>query len=181
MTDIPLATGGDDFPVHVFDALGVDPVMFSERIGGSVMVMEKRPDDGPVTVMTAGVSRLRTATGERVELAVEVQDGQQGAAFVALRIVCDDLATNRRVPPLHAPWRNDEPFLKGTRISAIVATGSRWGAAFDDVRDASGAVVGHVRTLRLLTDDEAAAVGSRGWDALIAEVGSVDALLDVTR
>jgi len=42
-------------------------------------------------------------------------------------------------------------------------------------------VVGHVRTLRLLTDGEAAIAGERGWDALVAEVGSVDALLDVER
>ena len=34
--------------------------------------------------MAAGVSRLPTDSGERVELAVEVLDGQQGAAQVAL-------------------------------------------------------------------------------------------------
>lgn len=104
-----------------------------------------------------------------------------GAARVALGIVCDDVAANRRVPPVEAPWRNSEPFLSGTRISAIVVTHSRWGTSFDDVRSADGAVLGHVRTLRLLTDAEASFVAENGWEALIETVGSVDALLDVTR
>lgn len=177
----PLAPGDDAFPHHVFDALGAPPHPLEERIGGSVMVVEKRPDGGPVTLITAGASRLPVDAGLPVELAVEVPDGQQGAALVALRIVCDDIATHRRTPPMGAPWRNGTPFLVGTRIAAILATTSRWGAAFDDVRGPDGAVVGHVRTLRLLTDGEAAVVVDRGWDALLATVGSPDALLDVTR
>jgi hypothetical protein len=168
------------FPEHVFDSLGAAPAPFPDLIGGSVRVVEKRPVDGPVTVMTLGASRLPTDSGERVELAVEVLDGQQGAALVALEIVCDDITRNRRVPPVGAPWRNSEPFLSGTRISAIMATGSRWGSEFDEVRH-EGAVVGHVRTLRLLTDAEASFTTARGWDALVAEAGSLDALLDVTR
>jgi hypothetical protein len=131
--------------------------------------------------MTAGASNLPTDTGDAVELAVEVVEGQQGAGFIALRIVCDDIAQNRRVPPVGAPWRNTEPFLTGTAITSIVATGSRWGAEFDDVRADDGTVVGHVRTLRLLTDAEAGVVASEGFDALRTRVGSVDALLDVER
>lgn len=173
-------TADQGFPEHVFDSLGVAPAPFPDLIGGSVRVVEKRPADGPVTVMTLGASRLPTDSGERVELAVEVLDGQQGAAHVALEIVGDDIARNRRVPPVGAPWRNSEPFLSGTRISAIMATGSRWGSEFDEVRH-EGAVVGHVRTLRLLTDAEASFATARGWDALVAEAGSLDALLDVTR
>lgn len=180
-SDIPLASGEDAFPTHVFDAFGVPPQLFEERLGGSVMVLEKQPAFGPITVMTAGASRLPTGSGERVELAVECVDGQQGAALVALRIVCDDMAMNHRVPPVGAPWRNSEPFLNGTGISAIVATGSRWGAELDDVRTSGGTVVGHVRTLRLITDAEAAFVAERGWDALVEQAGSIDALLDVTR
>jgi len=168
------------FPEHVFDALGIEPSVHTDRIGGMVTVVEKHPTDGPVVVMTAGASRLPTDTGERVELAVEVVDGQQGAARVALQIVCDDIAAHRRVPPVETPWRNSEPFLAGTRISAILATSSRWGSDFDDVR-ADGAVVGHVRTLRLLTDAEAAYAAAHGWPALVEAAGSVDALLDVTR
>lgn len=179
--DIPLAGGDDDFPTHVFEALGVPPLPFDDRIGGSVMVVEKRPEGGPVTIMTSGVSRLPTSSGERVELAVEVVEGQQGAALIALRIVCDDIAINRRVPPVGVPWRNREPFLTGTAITAIVAGGSRWGAEFDDVRDASGTTIGHVRTLRLLTDPEAEVVATHGWPALVTSTGSVDALLDVMR
>lgn len=179
--DIPVSAVSDDsFPLHVFHALGVDPLVYEERIGGSVMVVEKRPADGPITVMTSGASRLVTDSGERVELAVEVVDGQQGAALVALRIVCDDIATNRRVPPMLAPWRNDEPFLTGTAISAIMATPSRWGTSFDDVRNESGLVVGHVRTLRLLTDGEAMTATAAGWTALRDSVG-LEALLDVER
>jgi Suppressor of fused protein (SUFU) len=169
------------FPAHVFDALGTDPTVYDERIGGSILVIEKRPTDGPITVMTAGASKLPTDSGERVELAVEVIDGQQGAARVALGIVCDDMASNRRVPPVGRPWRNTEPFLTGTRISAIMVTPSRWGASFDEVRSAEGETLGHVRTLRLLTDAEAGFASANGWDALVAEAGSADALLDVTR
>jgi hypothetical protein len=176
--DVPLVPGEDAFPLHIFDALGLDPVVFKDRIGGSVMVIEKRPENGPVTILTSGVSRLETDSGERIELAVEVVDGQQGAAMVALRIVINEIATHRRVPP---PWRNGTPFLNGTAISALLVTPSRWGASFDDIRNEAGQVVGHVRTLRLLTDGEAAVAGERGWAALVAEVGSVDALLDVER
>lgn len=169
------------FPGHVFDALGEQPIMHPDPIGGAVRMVEKRPDCGPVTMMTSGASRLPTDSEESVELAVEVVDGQQGAARVALAIVCDDLAMNRRVPPVGTPWRNDEPFLRGTGISAILVTPSRWGAKFDEVRSEKGDLMGHVRTLRLLTDAEAAFVTANGWEALCEEAGSVDALLDVTR
>lgn len=169
------------FPEHVFDALGIDPIVWSDRIGDLVRVVEKPSGGGVITVMTSGASRLPSDAGERVELAVEVVDGQQGAAWIALKIVCDDMAVNRRVPPVDVPWRNGEPFLTGTRISAIVATPSRWGQPFDEVRSAEGALVGHVRTLRLLTDAEAAFVAASGWDALVEVAGSVDGLLDVTR
>lgn len=174
-------TDGLDFPRHVFDALGADPIAWEDRIGGAIRVVEKRPAVGPVTIMTSGVSLMPTDSGERVELAVEVLDGQQGAARIALGIVCDDIATNRRVPPVGAPWRNSEPFLTGTRISAIMVSPSRWGASFDEVRSAEGALVGHVRTLRMLTDAEASFASAEGWEALVTAVGSVDALLDVTR
>jgi len=182
MTDpTALTPATDAFPSHVFDALGLPPRVHDERIGGSVMVVSKHLPEGTVLVMTAGVSRLPVASGLPVELAVEVPRGQEGAALVALRIVCDDVAGRRRPPPLGTPWRNSEPFLSGTAISAIVATGSRWGAELDDVRDATGAVVGHVRTLRLLTDGEAELVAEHGWDVLVERAGSLDDLLDVTR
>lgn len=171
----------DAFPRHVFDALGAEPIVLQDKIGGSVMVVEKRPENGPITLITAGASRIPTDSGEKVELAVEVVDGQQGAALVAMRIVCDDIANNRRVPPVGTPWRNSEPFLSGTGISAILATGSRWGADFDEVRSEDGEVLGHVRTLRLLTDEEASCVSAEGWDALRDAAGNVDALLDVRR
>lgn len=100
---------------------------------------------------------------------------------MALRIVCDDIAQNRRTPPMGAPWRNGDPFLNGTQISALLATGSRWGASFDEVHDDAGTLVGHVRTLRLLTDAEAALVGERGFSALVQAAGSLDSLVDVTR
>jgi len=179
--DIPLARPDEAFPNHVYDALGVPPRPFDERIGGSVMVMDKHPADGPITIMTSGVSRFATDSGERIDLAVEVVDGQQGAAFVALRIVCDEVAMNRRVPPVLRPWRNGTPYLTGTAISALLVTPSRWGASFDEIRDGDGQVVGHVRTLRMLTDGEAAMAGREGWQGLLAAVGSVDALLDVER
>lgn len=169
------------FPEHVFDAFGVAPIMHPDPIGGAIQMVEKRPDGGPITMITAGASRLATDSGESVELAVEVVDGQQGAARVALAIVCDDMAINRRVPPVGTPWRNSEPFLRGTGISAILVAPSRWGAAFDEVRSETGELVGHVRTLRLLTDAEAGYVAANGWEALCEEAGSVDALLDVTR
>lgn len=155
--------------------------MQPDPIGGMVRVVVKRPEGAPITLMTAGASHLPTDTGESVELAVEVVEGQEGAARIALEIVCDDMAKNRRVPPVGAPWRNSEPFLTGTRISAIVVSPSRWGATFDEVRSAEGDLIGHVRTLRLLTDAEAGFVAANGWAALVEEVGSVDALLDVTR
>ncbi|MGV8881454.1 MAG: suppressor of fused domain protein [Rhodoglobus sp.] len=169
------------FPVHVFDALGVEPIMHGEPIAGAVRVVEKHPANGPITVMTLGASRLVTDSGERVELAVEVIEGQEGAARVALEIVCDDILKNRRVPPIGAPWRNSEPFLTGTRISALMVTPSRWGAAFDEIRSADGDLLGHVRTLRLLTDAEAGFAAANGWEALVAAAGSIEAVLDVER
>ena len=174
-------TDGLEFPRHVFDALGADPIAWEDRIGGAIRVIEKRPESGPITVMTSGASLMPMDSGERVELAIEVLDGQQGAARIALGIVCDDMHANRRVPPVGAPWRNTEPFLTGTRISAIMVTPSRWGSSFDEVRADDGAVIGHVRTLRLLTDAEAGVVSAQGWEALVAAAGSVDDLLDVTR
>lgn len=169
------------FPHHVFDALGAEPLVHETRIGGSVMVVEKRPENGPITLITAGASKIPTDSGEAVELAVEVLEGQQGAGVIALRIVCDDIAQHRRVPPVGTPWRNTEPFLRGTAISAILATGSRWGTAFDEVRAEDGELVGHVRTLRLLTDAEAGVVAADGYEALHDQAGSEEALLDVTR
>lgn len=70
----------DAFPHHVFDALGTEPLVLEERIGGSVMVVEKHPENGPITPIAAGAFWISTDSGERVELAVEVLDGQQGAA-----------------------------------------------------------------------------------------------------
>lgn len=63
----------------------------------------------------------------------------------------------------------------------MMVSPSRWGGSFDEVRSAAGEVVGHVRTLRLLTDAEASFASANGWDALVGAAGSVDALLDVTR
>lgn len=174
-------TESHDFPSHIYDALGVDPTVWADRIGGAVSIVEKRPAGGPITIMTSGASLLPTDSGARVELAVEVVEGQQGAARVALGIVCDDIATNRRVPPVGVPWRNAEPFLTGTRISAIMVTPSRWGASFDEVRSADDSLLGHVRTLRLLTAAEATVASTQGWDALVKQAGSIDALLDVER
>lgn len=178
---VQLSQGPDAFPVHVFDVLGVDPIRFEKRIGGAVQVVEKRPVGAPITIMTLGASRLPTDTGEAVELAVEIVDGQQGAAFVALQLVCNDIATRRRVPPLETPWRNDRPFLNNTEMSAIAVTGSRWGSEFDDVHDGLGRVLGHVLTLRLLTDAEADFMQAHGWSALVQKAGTVDDLLDVER
>lgn len=171
--------GHDAFPAHVFDVFGTEPRVFADRIGGSVMVVEKHPPNGPITVMTSGVSRIPVDSGEPVEFAVEVVDGQQGAAFVALQMACDRLAHERRAPTVGTTWRASGLILGGTEISAMVATGSRWGSQFDDVRH-EGQVVGHVLTLRLLTDAEAAVVEKESWAALVERVG-VDALLDVER
>ena len=178
---IPLASGDEAFAHHVYDAFGVSLQIFEKRLGGSVIVAEKRPIDGPITVLTSGLSRLPVDQGLPIELAVEVVEGQQGAAMIALQVVCNDIATKRRTPPVGKPWRNTTPFLNRTEITALVATESRWGASFDEVRSTDGTLVGHVRTLRLLTDAEAAVVADQDWDSLVKQVGSVDALLDVTR
>ena len=178
---VELMRADDVFAGHVFEALNVAPVPIGDPIGGSVLVVEKRVANGPIVVMTAGVARIPTDSGEQVELAIEVVDGQQGAARVALAIVCDDIATNRRVPPLGVPWRNAQPFLNGTRISAVLATPSRWGATFDEVRSDDGTLRGHVRTLRLLTDSEAGTAEAIGWEALVKERGAIESFLDVTR
>lgn len=106
-----LLPGDDAFPMHVFDSWGIDPLVHTDLIGGGIRVVEKRPIDGPITLMTSGAPRLPTDSGERVELGVEVADGQQDAGRIALGIVCDDMARQRRVPPLESPWRNTNPFL----------------------------------------------------------------------
>lgn len=81
------------FPRHVFDALGVDPRPFTDKIRGDIMVVDKAPPAGPRTIMTLGASRLPTDSDESVELAVEVLDGQEGAAFVAFDEVREPDAT----------------------------------------------------------------------------------------
>lgn len=180
--DVELSPPGDDsFPLHVFDLLGVEPRVFEERIGGSVLVTKHEPQNGPITLATAGVARLSTDSGKRVEFAIEVLEHQIGAAWIALRLTCDDVAVNRRVPPMHTPWRNSEPFLTDTAITAIIATESRWGSSFDEVRNNQGELEGHLVTLRMLTTAEADVVQEIGWEAFISAVGSYDALIDVER
>lgn len=177
----PLSPGSNAFPEHVFTILGEGLQVQEKRIGGAIMVAAGTVNDGPRTLMTAGASRLPTDDGNHVELAVEVAPDQDGAAVIAMQHVCNDIFTNRRTPPVESPWRNPEPFLTGTQINSIVATGSRWGAEFDEVREPDGSLVGHVRTLRLLTDAEAQFVTEHGWAALVEHAGSLDALLDVER
>ncbi|GMA30282.1 hypothetical protein [Litorihabitans aurantiacus] len=94
----PLVHPSEAFPTHVFDALGLPPRVLDERIGGSVMVLAKDLPSGTRLLLTAGVARLPVDSGLPVELAVEVVPGQEGAALVALRIVCDDVAGRRRTP-----------------------------------------------------------------------------------
>ncbi|MGV0675664.1 3-octaprenyl-4-hydroxybenzoate carboxy-lyase [Mycolicibacterium fortuitum] len=178
--DLELRTGDDRIAGHVFTALGVEPLVHRERIGGSVVVLEK-PSPSFTTVMTAGAARLPVDAGLPVELAVEVLPDQVGAALVALRIVCNDIATNRRTPPVEIPWCNSEPILVGTRIFAIAATGSRHGDAFDTIRSDDGAAIGKVLTLRMLTFAESQVLANRGWDGLVEAAGGADKLLDVTR
>lgn len=176
-----LRPGDDAFPVHAFEAFGARHRVLDRKIGGSVIVLEKHPEGGPVTLMTAGASRLPTATGERVELAVEVADGQQTAGMIALQHACNEIATRRSVPPLEVPWITGEPLLPGTAITTILASASRWGAPLDEVCDESGLLLGHVRTLRLLTAAEAQLVREQGWAATVERSGGIDRLLDVTR
>lgn len=178
--DRELRDGDDRIVGHVFTALGIEPLVFQERIGGSVVVMEKRSPSF-TTVMTAGVSRLPVNDGLPIELAVEILPDQVGAALVALRIVCNDIATNRRTPPVDVPWCDAEPILVGTRIFAIAATASRHGDAFDTIRSDDGVPIGNVLTLRLLTFSESQVLAKRGWGGLVEAAGGTDKLLDVTR
>ncbi|OCB56524.1 hypothetical protein A5722_13945 [Mycobacterium vulneris] len=178
--DRELRTGDERIVGHVFTALGVEPLVFQERIGGSVVVVEKRSPSF-TTVMTAGVSRLPVDDGLPVEFAVEVLPEQVGAALVALRIVCNDIASNRRTPPVDVPWCNAEPILVGTRIFAIAATASRHGDAFDTIRSDDGVPIGKVLTLRMLTFAESRVLAKRGWGGLVEAAGGADNLLDVTR
>lgn len=178
--DSKLHSGDDRIAEHVFCALDIKPLVFQERVGGSVMVLEK-PSAEYTTIMTAGVSRLPVNDGHPIELAVEVLPDQVGAALVALRIVCDDIATKHRTPPIETPWCNDKPFLNGTRIFAIAATTSRHGDTFDTVRSGDGAPIGKVLTLRMLTAAESRVLAKRGWHGLVEAAGGADNLLDVTR
>lgn len=178
--DSELHDGDKRITDHVFYALGIEPLVHRERIGGSVVVIEK-PSSSFITIMTAGVSRLPVSDGLPFELAVEVLPEQVGAALVALQIVCDDIATKHRTPPHEAPWRNDKPFLNGTRIFAIAATASRHGDSFDTIRTNDGAPLGKVITLRMLTAAESHVLAKRGWHGLTEAAGGADKLLDVTR
>lgn len=178
--DRQLRDGDDRIAEHMYSALDIKPLVFQERIGGSVVVVEK-PTPSFTTVMTAGVSRLPVDDRLPVELAVEVLPDQVGAALVALQIVCNDIATNRRTPPIQIPWCNAEPILVGTRIFAIAATASQHGDAFDTIRSDDGAVIGKVLTLRMLTFAESRVLANRGWSGLVAATGGVGKLLDVTR
>jgi len=73
------------------------------------------------------------------------------------------------------------PFLEGTSIYALAATASRYGDAFDIVRDDSGTPIAQVSTIRLLTYPESWVVSSRGVIELASEAGGLNNLLDVTR
>lgn len=172
-------TADGAFARHVVDSLCAFPALRRSLSGGDVRVVEKRPARGPVTLMTVGVSRL-IGSGPSIELAVEAIDGQQDAVSVGLELVCDDIVDKGMAPPSGTIWHASEPIIPGTCISAVLLAPSRWGKSFDDVHSNAG-VTGHVRTLRLLTDGEAKLAAAEGWDALVYEVGTIDALVDVTR
>lgn len=179
--DVPLAAGDDSFANHTFTALGVEPLVHRDRLGGSVMIVEKHPPSGPITLMTAGVSRLPLEAGRPCELAVEVVDGQQGAGVVALHRLCDMIAVNRLPPPPGVVMHSPGPFLDGTDISAMVVGRSSWGQAIDEVRDDRGNIVGDVWTIRLLTSGEAQLADEQGYAAVERAAGGPAGLLDVTR
>ena len=78
MSDVPLNPGGETFPNHVYDALGGGMHLLEKRIGGSILVAEKRPAGGPITLITAGVNRLPVDRGLPVELADGSDRGPAG-------------------------------------------------------------------------------------------------------
>ncbi|WP_396910376.1 3-octaprenyl-4-hydroxybenzoate carboxy-lyase [Mycolicibacterium sp.] len=86
---------------------------------------------------------------------------------MALRIVCNDITTNRRKPPVDIPWCNAESFLVGTRIFALAATASRHGDAFDTILSDDDAPIETVLTHRLLTLAELRLLAKRGRDGLV--------------
>lgn len=97
---------------HMFRVLGVAPRVWEQKIGGSVLLLEKPAPDVPgvVTVLTCGASRIAPPAGQLpTEFAIEVLDGQQDAALVVLQNLCDDLAAGSLSRAQAAPWRNSAP------------------------------------------------------------------------
>lgn len=169
---------------HMFRVLGVAPRVWEQKIGGSVLLLEKPAPDVPgvAVVLTCGASRLAPPSGQLpTEFAIEIADGQQDAALVVLQNLCDDLAAGSLSRARATPWRSSTPLLDGTSIYALVATASRYGDSFDTVRDEAGQPIGQVLTIRLLTYPESWVVSSRGFDQLVTEAGGLANLIDVTR
>lgn len=167
---------------HLARVYGASVARFEPLFEGAVEV-EVRAHDGIQrrrTVTTEGLSVI--VDGVPVELAVEVAaEDQVGAAAVAISIVAGDIVGNRRRPPLEVVSRFPRPLVQGTRLRAILASGSRFGADADVIVDSPGDRVVKVVTLRLLTWAEANVVDDRGWEAFLTTVGGVDHVLDTQR
>ncbi|AUN38795.1 hypothetical protein [Tsukamurella tyrosinosolvens] len=169
-------------PGHLTRVYGASVARFEPLFEGAVEV-EVRAHDGMQrrrTVTTDGLSVI--VDGVPVELAVEVSAKDQvGTAAVAISTVARDIVDNRRRPPLEVVSRLPRPLVEGTRLRAIIASGSRFGADADVIVESAGDRVVQVVTLRLLTWAEANVVDDRGWNAFLTTVGSPDEVLDTQR
>ena len=143
---ITLRQGSGAIFGHLTRRYGVEPTVYDERIGGSVMMLCWRYERDGVryaAVASAGLERIPFVGVPPVEVVAEVLEHQVGAAVVVVRTVVE-----RAVQELQSPWEpgrvwiNDVPLLN----DGLVATSK------------------HLSTTQSLMEDE-----SKAWDAGVLE------------
>lgn len=157
---IRLLPGRTEFPETMLALFPDGDVTWIDEVGGAVMIATV-PQGAFGVCFTVGLSRLPLDQGEAAELFCVTRRGQEGAGGIALRIAVDRVAEERRSWAAGEIWLNDTPFLRDTRIQAMVAAhGPRL------VEAADGTSLGVISELLLLTGDEALAVAESGFAAL---------------
>ena len=158
-----LLSGRSEYVDRIFADLGHQLSELDSLGGGAVRIVGFERD-GYMTAATVGLHRVPLDAGEPAELTCDAPAGTPGAAVVTLGIAAERVVQTRRSLEPGKVWINEVPYLQGSTISAMLVPD-------DDphrtaVRDASGAVLGHVRRVVMLTNVEARYVAEHGLAAL---------------
>lgn len=157
---IVLLPGRTEFPETMLAMFPDGEVTWIDEVGGAVMIATV-PQGLLGVCFTVGLSRLPLDQGDAAELFCVTQLGQEGAGAIALRIAVERVAEERSAWATGEIWLNDTPFLRDTRIQAMVAAPGP-----QAVRAVDGTSLGFISELLLLTAEEAMAVADGGFAAL---------------